>query len=333
MAYSAIAVCTALCAGLNYAAAAERATSSQTITCAAIAQPFYGTLCAPPALGRHAAIVLLGGSEGGDSMAHAAQLFARKGYVAASVAYFGASTLPSTLVNVPVEVVGNAVAALRARPDVDQNKIGIFGASRGGELALLAASTYPDIHAVVAVVPSPYAFMGLGENDFPTGCAWSFQGKPLPSIEEDAVAGERIGLSAARGEPLVLKNLYQQSLDAAGSKAKDALFPLERIRGPVLCVAGSDDLMWNSGAHCRTTLAFLRMRQHPYDDAAVVYPSAGHTFISATRGPTSAVTEYSVGRMRILLGGTRDGDAAAATDAWKRIWSFFSETLDNSVNR
>ena len=51
--------------------------------------PFHGTVASPPDQKRRPAVILLGGSEGGDSMAAFAKLLAAHGYVAASVAYFG----------------------------------------------------------------------------------------------------------------------------------------------------------------------------------------------------------------------------------------------------
>ena len=116
------------------------------------AAAFTGTICTPTGAGRHPTILLLGGSEGGDIMAYTAPRFASAGYVAASVAYFGLPGLPQSLEEIPVETVGKALDAIASRPDVDSGHIAIFGGSKGGELALLAASVYPQIHAVVADV-------------------------------------------------------------------------------------------------------------------------------------------------------------------------------------
>lgn len=52
------------------------------------ASGFTGTVCAPKSPGRHPAILLLGGSEGGDSMKDLLPRFAAEGYVAVSVPYF-----------------------------------------------------------------------------------------------------------------------------------------------------------------------------------------------------------------------------------------------------
>src|SRR5207248_10287122 len=79
---------------------------------------FSGTVCTPKAPGRHPAILLLGGSEGGDSMKAIAPRFADAGYVAVSVAYFKAAGLPQQLVEVPVETVGKVLDITSKRDDV-----------------------------------------------------------------------------------------------------------------------------------------------------------------------------------------------------------------------
>ena len=84
--------------------------------CTSVQQSFIGTICTPPSHERHPAIILLGGSEGGDLMARFAPLFAAHGYLAVSVAYFKEPGLPQTLVDVPVETIGRARRSPRSSP-------------------------------------------------------------------------------------------------------------------------------------------------------------------------------------------------------------------------
>jgi len=297
--------------------------------CAHVQQPFIGTICTPPTSGRHPALILLGGSEGGDLMGSTiAPLAAQHGYLAVSVAYFGEPGLPQQLVDVPVETVGNALNAVEARPDVDARHIGILGGSKGGELALLAASTYPQIRAVVADVPSPFAWMGLGQYGVPTGCSWTLGGKELPCVPPDAGAGQQIGSEFTNHQPIVLRALYDASMRNNPALVQAAYFPLERIHGPVLCLSGDDDQLWNSPAYCRMAMNYLQAHHHPYADRAIDYANAGHTFLWALNGPHSAVTSISLpGGASIALGGTADGDAAASAQAWPVIWQFLAQAL------
>jgi dienelactone hydrolase len=114
-----------------------------------------GRLFLPPVRRKAAAIILLGGSEGGlETGAARGVLLASRGYVAFAVAYFRAEGLPNQLASIPLETVRQACTFLVRRPDVDAGRIGIIGVSRGAELALSAASVLPQLKAVVAYSPS-----------------------------------------------------------------------------------------------------------------------------------------------------------------------------------
>ncbi len=297
--------------------------------CSAVQQPFVGTICTPTGSGKHPAILLLGGSEGGDLMGRVlAPVVAAHGYIGVSVAYFGEPGLPKYLVDVPVETVGRALDAVLARPDVDAAHIGILGGSKGGELALLAASLYPQIDAVVADVPSPFAWAGLGASGLSTKCSWTQGGKELPCVAySSGPAAQQVGYEYMHHEPLVIRPLYDESMqDTAAVHA--AFFALEQIHGPVLCLSADDDQLWDSPAQCTLAMAYLAAHHHAYADRSVSYPNAGHTFLWAMNGPSSAITAIPLpGGSSMALGGTADGDAQAASQAWPLIWRFFAEAL------
>jgi len=298
------------------------------IACAPVTTPYVGTLCTPNDGARHPAIIILGGSEGGDSQKTIARVYAGQGYVATSVAYFGAPGTPKALVNIPVETVGHALDALATRRDVVASKIAIMGGSKGGELALLAASVYPRIKAVVATVPSPFAYMGLNAQDFPEGCSWTYKGAPLPCVPADAAAGQALGMQFGQGKPVSLEPLYDASRLADPKVTAAAMFHLENIAGPVLCLAAADDQLWPSPAQCDVAMTYLKAHAHPYPDREIVYPNAGHTFMTGLRGAKYAVTSYPLGGgASMAFGGTPAGDAAAARSAAATIAAFLTKAL------
>ena len=302
-----------------------------TTTCAK-ATAFVGTICAPVAAHRLAAIIVLGGSEGGDSGALVARGFAAHGFVAASVAYFGAPGLPSSLTNVPVETVGRALDDLAKRGDVDADRIAVFGISKGGELALLAASTYPRIHAVVAVVPSPFGWQNVpNDAQSPSGSSWTRNGQPVPYVPYTSAMGAAFGAAFSTGTPLVLRDAYT---DAAkdGTAVERAMFPLERIHGPVLFVTAGDDRIWDSHAQSAIGLAYLVSHRHPYADRMLDEQHAGHLFLLATHDRPFVDAPFANG-LRIAFGGTADANVAAAKDAWPKIDAFLRESLALTVGR
>ena len=297
-------------------------------SCTQMKAPFIGTLCTPADGKRHPAMILLGGSEGGNSMAQTAKVFAQHGYVTASVAYFGLPGLPKYLVNIPVETVGHAIAALQSRKDVIASKIGIMGGSKGGEFALLAASTYRQLHAVVAFVPSPVAFMGLGQYSMPTDCSWSKSGKSLPCVAASPRGNAAIGKAFYSGKPVALKPLYDDSLNANADAVKAAFFPLQNIAAPVLCLAAVDDQMWDSPRQCTMTMDYLHAHHHPYADRMIAYPNAGHIFLFSPWMPTGKLLVAPIpGTPGLAFGGTVAGDLTASKRAWSTIWHYLATTL------
>lgn len=144
------------------------------------ADRLYGDLLTPSTdtSARRPGILVVGGSEGGDSGArYVASILAANGYPALALAYFGEPGIPQQLQDIPLEYFTKAFALLRAQPDVDPRRVLIMGASRGGELALLLGATYPTlVDGVIAGVPSSQVNGGYPSG----GAAWTLHGKPVP---------------------------------------------------------------------------------------------------------------------------------------------------------
>jgi len=146
---------------------------------------FVGTYFAPAISSSAPAVLELGGSEG-EYHVFEPRLVASHGYPTLSLAYFKEPGLPRTLKNIPLEYFAKALQWLGAQPGVDPSRIVIAGVSRGGEAALLIASTYPAlVNGVLAFTPSAYV---TGAYPGP-GSAWTLGGKP---ITEELIPVERI---------------------------------------------------------------------------------------------------------------------------------------------
>jgi len=294
--------------------------------CVAVDKPYVGTICTPSGAAsiRHPAIVVFGGyGDNGEGRRLALELSGR-GYVTAGVSYFGVPGTPRTLVDVPVEIGVAAVTALAARPDVDPRRLAVIGTSKGGEYALLVATATPAVKAVIANVPSPFAWHGLGLHGTPTGCSWSQSGRTLPCVPPDVVAGQEAWQTIRAGHPVGFRIAYEAARRNTASVER-ALFPLERIAGPVLCLAAGDDQVWNSSARCDLALDYLRAHRHAFADRAVTFPGAGHLYLMARSGPSAALNTAPMGGGgRMVFGGTPEADANAATAAVKIIDDFLS---------
>ncbi len=154
-----------------------------------------GLLFTPKTRTRRPAAVLFGGSEGGNSMFDAAGLLAAHGYPTLSLTYFGRPTLPKELVNIPLEYFARAVRVLRRSPGVDPERIAVMGTSRGGEAALLLASTFPHlIHGAIGLVPSATVYPAPAAELR----AWTLHGRPVPlqRIRVERIAGPVLTVGA-----------------------------------------------------------------------------------------------------------------------------------------
>jgi dienelactone hydrolase len=267
-----------------------------------------GTFYEPPGGGPHPAMIVLGGSEGGipRSVGHAGGL-ASRGYVVLALAYFGAEGLPRMLSNIPLEYFGKAIAWLVAQSSVDADHIGIVGASRGAELALLLGSIYPRLHVVVAYMPSNVVVRGCCDPRT-WFYAWTVGGRPIAAMPPP---GRRDPIEAQRAE-----------------------IQVEKINGPVLLVSGKDDGVWPSSESAAKIVSRLQQHHFSFPYEALVYDHTGHsitrpytptTSLNGRRNPTS-------GRI-VNSGGTPMGTAKAREDSWQKMLAFVGRALKTSVYR
>ena len=131
--------------------------------------------------GRRPGVLLLGGSEGGiaGQTNDAARTIQAEGYSVLVPSYFGAPGEPKHLERIPLETFDRALAWLRARPEIDPDRLVIGGVSKGAEAALLVASRHPELRAVVAGAPSSVVWPGIKFGTLATPSSWTVGGRPL----------------------------------------------------------------------------------------------------------------------------------------------------------
>ena len=153
---------------------------------------FYGEWLTPRDARRHTAILLFGGSAGGLPGPFTASMLAGRGYPVLALAYFREPGLPRNLERIPLEYFQRALQWMRQRRDVDPQRIVTFGISRGGELSLLLASTFPNlVHGAIEYVGANVA----------GASSWTYRGKPLPlSIPVDRIDGSVFAVGGGADE-------------------------------------------------------------------------------------------------------------------------------------
>jgi dienelactone hydrolase len=118
----------------------------------------------------------------------------------------------------------------------------------------------------------------------PNGSAWTLHGRPLP----------------------------------------DDLIPVDQVDGPVLAVAGADDLLWMSMSAAPLIVDELDRATKRFPHQALVVPNAGHAIAGAPYLPHGTSLPHPITHQSIPLGGTRAGNEVALRQGWTRVLAMLS---------
>lgn len=267
------------------------------------------------------AVLIVGGSGGGMSIAHPA-LLASRGFAVLSLAYFAMPGLPRELVEIPLEYFERAIAWLKRHRAVNPGKLAVIGQSRGGELALLLGATFSEIGAVVAYVPSGVVWAGLRTTRGPVTTSWTHHGKPL------AFMGAPVDDHEWNRTPVVLTPSFRRALTDRSAIDRAAI-PVERINGPVLMFSGTDDQMWPSLNLADLAVQRLIGRNFPHPHEHISYAGAGH-FIRYPYSPVVTEIFHPQVKMAMALGGAPENNHVADLNSWRRCVAFLTQHLGRS---
>ena len=289
-----------------------------------------GRLFIPPGHGPHPAVIVLSGTGGGFDLDKGAVL-SRHGFATLALAYFGIPPLPTWLHRIPLEYFEAAIKWLMAQPEIDGQRIGVLGVSRGAELALILGTKFPAIHAVAAYAPSSVAW-AAGGRDKATGeiiPSWTWRDSPVsfaPMPLRGFMWRSAIPVAVLR-RPVMFRNLFR-----AGLRNREAIerasIPVERIRGAILLISSGDDHLWPAAEMSEAIVARLKKNGFAHSVEHLHYARAGHML----RYPYLPTTSRESGNAylrgaKFSFGGTPEADAAAQTDAWRRAIAFFKSSL------
>jgi dienelactone hydrolase len=197
-------------------------------------------------------IVGLGGAEGGNAWIRTNLKPLRdrllgQGYAVLALAYFGEEGIPKELDRISVDAVHDAILAAARDPRVNSQCIAVIGGSKGAELALLLASNYADIKAVVGVVPGHAVFPAhtLAMNT----ASFAIDGEPLPFVPVPWGAVPALIKRDLRGAWVEMLKDH----DAVDRSA----IAIERINGPLLLISATRDEYWPSTEMSKAMIARL----------------------------------------------------------------------------
>lgn len=221
-------------------------------------------------------IIVMSGSNGGMSLTKQEAIFYHDhGIPALALALFKTKQTPKDLSCVPVEYVERAISWLK---DKGFEKIGIDGTSKGSEMALLAASMFPEISCVIARVPSHFVSEGLsgsGKNKGPSGTScWSYQGKQIPYAPYRSRSFNLLKLLIKE------KELHIITFNRDKDVTEETLIPIEKIRAPILMISSKHDEVWPSFESASYMENKLTEINFPYPHKHIVYENMSHAAIT-----------------------------------------------------
>jgi pimeloyl-ACP methyl ester carboxylesterase len=129
-----------------------------------------------------------------------------------------------------------------------------------------------------------------------------------------------------KGELASFVSYFRDGLAQADPAAiEKAVIPVEKIRGPVLLISGTDDRIWPAEEHCAAIMARLKKMGFPHEARHLSIKNGGHTsflpsLITANRG--------------LLIdgnpnGGSPQADAGGGYRSWATILDFLQRNLGN----
>ena len=241
-------------------------------------------LVKPEGEGPFPSIIVLGGSEGGDRTARTfASKFSAQGYAVLGLPYYSPAwgdnepqfpELPRAFADIPVDKLKIAKDWLIEREDVRSDSIGIYGVSKGAEMALLAGSKIEGFAAIAAIVPSDVVWEGWGPGTVNgESSSFSWQGESLSFVPYGGLAEEFANPTGPNGR-VRMRLPHDLGRNANPGRAVAAKIAVEAIDEPVLVAGGDADLVWNSGEMAQ--IIAERRAEAGLETVSLVFTDAGH---------------------------------------------------------
>lgn len=242
---------------------------------------FYGELFRP-AEDKYPgkALICFSGSDGGIELARVlAGVFQSQGLTTLALAYVMEEGLPKQFSKVPIDPLETAAKRLH---DMGYEKVGLWGISKGAELALTAGSLLPGlVNAVIAVAPMNTVCQGFTKEkgiSFVPGSSWSFHGKEIPY---SSYGMEKFPLGQILRKSIRIKDvtMYDLYLPLVQNPNPEAVITVEKITGPILLISSKMDNMWPSELAAKQITKRLQDSEFPYFYQHLSYDYGGHMFV------------------------------------------------------
>ena len=221
-------------------------------------------------------MIVMSGSNGGMKLTkQEAEFYHRNGIPSLALALFKTKQTPKELSRVPVEFVEKAIAWLIKQ---GYKQIGIDGTSKGSEMALIAASLFPELSCVIVRVPSHFVSEGLsgsGKNKAPSGTScWSYRGRELPYAPYRSRTFNILQMFMREKEMHIIT--FNRDKDIT----PETLIPIENIKAPILMLSSKHDEVWPSYESAVYMEKKLTEIGFPYTHKHIAYEHMSHAVLT-----------------------------------------------------
>lgn len=220
---------------------------------------------------KNTACIVISGSDGGISWAkQIAKQLSSLHIASLAVAYWGTKQTPKALSLIPVETIQSAVCWLLKQ---GYHQVGIYGFSKGAELALLSASLIPELHFVIAISPACCVMEGIKKPFYSGASSWTWKRKPFPYISVQSVKTNPIKNLLKYGE-FGLTNEYQKMISEQLNETN--AIKVEKIQGNILLLSAQEDAQWNSEEMSTILMDRLEINNFNYSYQSKTFYPASH---------------------------------------------------------
>lgn len=226
------------------------------------------------------ALICFGGSDGRFELSRMlAAVYQAQGLTALALAYVNEEGLPTQFYRIPIDPLERAAKHLH---EMGYEKVGLWGISKGAELALTAGSLLPDlVNAVVAVAPMSTVCQGFAKDkgiSIMPGSTWSFHGEEVPysPFHLERFPLGHVLWNSLKAREVTMSDLY---LPLVKDPNPTAVIRVEEITGPILLISSKMDTMWPSGPAAEQIVARLREKNFSYPYQHLCYDHGSHMFV------------------------------------------------------
>ena len=216
-------------------------------------------------------IVAFGGGGGGNDwtrnyMKGKRDSLIQKGYAVLSIGYFNCDGTPKYLDRISLDAISDTIMNIAKNQKIDETKIALIGASKGGELALNLASRYNQYKAVIAMSTSNVSFPAITLSS--NTSSWTYNGNEVTYVP----ATSKMIIPALKGDLYTAFSMMLEDKEAA----KNAEIQVENINGPILIMSSKNDEQWPATSMSNQIIDRLKRNNFKYYSNHVIL-NGGHT--------------------------------------------------------